>query len=127
MRIRYNEQTLPPEPGSTSRCYEWIVKFKALGRGLTVLTTMPSYTLGGIYKGYRGRSITRDRVRGVDMLRVLSFSTPRKGALRYAFSPTWRDGPSPKGLIREVVDRLGLDWRLLATWEKTCGCRNASW
>lgn len=78
MKILYVTQTFPPEPGSTSRVFEQAICLQKLGCKVTVLTTMPSYPLGQIFEGYRGKLIMSEKIQGIDVIRVWSVPAPNK-------------------------------------------------
>lgn len=82
MRILYITQTFPPEPGSTQRPLKQAVHLAALGHDVTVLTTMPYFPVGRIQQRYRGRAYVREKMEGLDVLRVWSLPAPNRGKFR---------------------------------------------
>jgi len=86
MKILYITQTFPPEPGSTQRPLKQAVCLHDLGHEITILTTMPYYPLGRIFKQYRGKVLIREKLEGIDVIRVWSVPAPNKGKIRRIIS-----------------------------------------
>ena len=86
MRILYITQAFPPEPGPTIRPLRQAVELQRLGHRVTILTTMPSAPLGVVWAEYRRRLVVRERLEGVDVVRVVSLASPNRGYARRALS-----------------------------------------
>lgn len=86
MRILYVTQTFPPEPGSTQRPLKQAAWLRRLGHEVTVLTSMPSFPLGRVFPGYRGRLVMRERLEGVDVVRIPSLPAANRGLVRRTLS-----------------------------------------
>ena len=76
MYILYITQTFPPEPGPTIRPLEQAQELVRMGHEVLVLTAFPSYPMGRLADGDRGRLHRWERVGGIDVLRVFSFTAP---------------------------------------------------
>lgn len=81
MKVLYITQTFPPEPGATQRPLKQAVCLQKLGCKLTILTTMPNYPLGQIFKGYRGKLLVREKVDGISVIRIWSIPASNKGKI----------------------------------------------
>ena len=86
MKILYVVQTFPPEPGATKRPARQAAAWVRAGHDVTVVTALPSYPLGHRLPGYRGRMFVRERVDGVEVLRVPTFTSPNVGFVRRTLS-----------------------------------------
>lgn len=70
----------PPEMGAPqTRISEIAVRLVKRGHQVTVLTTLPSYSLGGVPPEYRGRDLRYESIDGVSVVRVWSYITLDKG------------------------------------------------
>ena len=75
MRVNILTQYYPPEIGAAqSRLSEMAERFVQFGHSVTVITAMPNYPTGRIYKGYSG-IYSRERLRGVDVVRTFIYPT----------------------------------------------------
>ena len=82
MDLLYLTQTLPPEPGPTVRPLRQAAALQALGHRVTILASMPYYPLGRTFPGYRWRLFRRERIEGVDVIRVWSLPAKNQGFFR---------------------------------------------
>ncbi|MDZ7271110.1 MAG: glycosyltransferase family 4 protein [candidate division KSB1 bacterium] len=87
MRILYISQYFPPEVGATqNRAYEMATHLVRMGHEVTMLTEVPNHPKGIIHPDYRRKLLVRERVNGVDVVRVWVVTRPRKTFLtRLAF------------------------------------------
>ncbi|MDZ7338039.1 MAG: glycosyltransferase family 4 protein [candidate division KSB1 bacterium] len=87
MRILYISQYFPPEVGATqNRAYEMATNLVRMGHEVTMLTEVPNHPKGIIHPDYRRKLLVRERVDGVDVVRVWVVTRPRKTFLtRLAF------------------------------------------
>lgn len=77
----------PPEMGAPqTRISETAVRLVKRGHQVTVLTTLPSYSLGGVPQEYRNRARRREMLDGVSIVRVWSYITLHKGFLHRILS-----------------------------------------
>lgn len=86
MNILYVVQTFPPEPGATKRPARQAAAWVRAGHEVTVVTALPSYPLGRRLPGYHGRVFVRERVDGVEVLRVPTLTSPNLGFVRRTLS-----------------------------------------
>ena len=86
MKILYITQTFPPEPGPTQRPLKQAICLQELGHELTILTTMPYYPLGRVFKEYRGKLLIKEKIEGIDTIRVWSIPAPNKGVIHRIIS-----------------------------------------
>ena len=86
MRILYITHTFFPETLGVERSLGEALALRDLGHEVTILTAMPSYPLGRVFKGYRGRLFMREHVQGLEVLRVRAFSAPNTGAIARSLS-----------------------------------------
>jgi colanic acid biosynthesis glycosyl transferase WcaI len=82
LKILYFVQTYPPEPGATKRPARQAAEWVKAGHQVTVVTALPSYPMGRRLPGYRGRVFMRERLDGVDVLRVPTLAAPNVGSVR---------------------------------------------
>jgi glycosyltransferase involved in cell wall biosynthesis len=86
-RILFFTPYYPPEMGAPqTRISETAVRLVRRGHQVTVLTTLPSYSLGGVPPEYRGRARRRETLDGVSVVRVWSYITPDKGFIHRILS-----------------------------------------
>src|SRR5690242_19022793 len=77
----------PPEVGAPqTRISETAVRLVKSGHQVTVLTTLPSYSLGGVPPEYRHGARRREILDGVTVVRVWSYVTPHTDLLHRIFS-----------------------------------------
>lgn len=86
-RILFFTPYYPPEMGAPqTRISETAVRLVNRGHQVTVLTTLPSYSLGGVPSEYRNCARRREVIDGVSVVRVWSYITPHKGFLHRVLS-----------------------------------------
>ena len=67
-------QYFEPEPGAPQiRLSSMIKELRKQGVIIEVLTTFPSYPLGEVHKGYRGKLYSNEKINGVSVRRVWSY------------------------------------------------------
>ncbi len=86
MKILYVTQTFSPEPLSVERSVKQMIQLQRLGHSVTVLTTMPSFPFGKIYKQYRGKLFARETIEGMSLVRVWSLPAANRHVLRRMMS-----------------------------------------
>jgi colanic acid biosynthesis glycosyl transferase WcaI len=57
----------------------WLQK---LGHEITFITSMPYYPVGRIHKGYRWRLIIKEKIEGLNVIRIWSIPAPNRGLFR---------------------------------------------
>ena len=71
MRIAILTQYFPPETGAPqARLFELATRLRKRGHEITVLTAMPNYPTGRVFKGYRRRLFCCEKVDGLNILRT---------------------------------------------------------
>jgi glycosyltransferase involved in cell wall biosynthesis len=76
LRIAILTQYFWPEAGAPpGRLFELAVRLHRIGHDVTVLTALPSYPLGRIYDGYRGRLCMTEHHEGLRILRAPIYPT----------------------------------------------------
>ena len=71
MRLLIITQYFPPETGAPqARLYELAKRLKDMGHEIAVLTTMPNYPTGKIFKGYRYRARLTEVMEGIKVVRT---------------------------------------------------------
>ncbi|WP_298418035.1 glycosyltransferase family 4 protein [uncultured Kordia sp.] len=68
MRIVIIKQLFNPEP--TAKSLDFAKELVARGHDVEVLTGFPSYPIGKIYDGYKQRFYKREKMEGIDIIRV---------------------------------------------------------
>ena len=81
MRILYITHTFYPETLAIERSLGEALVLRDLGHEITILTAMPSYPLGRVFDDYRGRLFLRERIQGLEVIRVRAFSAPNTGVI----------------------------------------------
>jgi glycosyltransferase involved in cell wall biosynthesis len=79
MRILFLTQYFPPETGAPqNRLSDLADRLAALGHEVTVLTALPNYPQGEIFKEYRGRFIVNEERDNIRVVRTWLFATRSK-------------------------------------------------
>lgn len=80
MRILFLADNYPPESNAAaSRVHERAALWVREGHEVTVITSAPNFPEGKLYAGYRNRLFQRERIDGVDVIRVATLIMPNKG------------------------------------------------
>jgi len=83
MHILFLTDNFPPETNApASRTHEHTRRWVAAGHRVTVVTTAPNFPAGKIFEGYRNRLWQRERIDGVDVIRLWTYITANEGFLR---------------------------------------------
>ena len=83
MRILFLTHYFHPEGNApATRVYEMTRRWVKQGFEVNVVTGAPNVPSGVVYPGYRNRWRSRERIEGVDTLRVWTYLAPNKGTLR---------------------------------------------
>jgi glycosyltransferase involved in cell wall biosynthesis len=84
MRIAFYTHYFPPEVNApAARTFDNCRRWSQQGHEVTVLTCAPNMPRGVVYEGYRNRPLQRERIDGIDVLRVWTFIAANEGhALR---------------------------------------------
>src|ERR1700761_8313366 len=81
MRILYLTQWFEPEPHNI-KGLKFVRALKAAGHEVTVVTGFPNYPSGRVYPGYRVKLIQRERIEGVDVVRLALYPNHDTSSLR---------------------------------------------
>ena len=83
MRILFFTHYFPPEGNApASRTHENCKKWIRLGHQVTVITCAPNVPDGIVYKGYKNKLFQREKIDGIDVIRVWAYITANKGTIR---------------------------------------------
>jgi glycosyltransferase involved in cell wall biosynthesis len=86
-RILFLTHYFPPEGNApATRVHEMARQWVADGHQVTVITGVPNVPDGVVYPGYENRLHQRERIAGIDVIRVLTYIAPNKGTLRRIFN-----------------------------------------
>ena len=80
MRILFLTDNFPPETNAAAtRVYERACYWTRWGHDVTILTSAPNFPQGEVYPGFRNRWFQRERLDGMEIVRVKTFVAPNKG------------------------------------------------
>ena len=83
MHILFLTDNFPPEVNApASRTFEHCREWVKAGHRVTVITCAPNFPSGRVHPGYRNRLWSRERLEGVEVVRVWSFITANEGVLK---------------------------------------------
>lgn len=83
MRILFLSHYFPPEVNApASRTFEHCREWVRAGHDVTVVTCAPNHPQGRVYDGYRNRVLAREKVDGIDVIRVWTYVTANEGFLK---------------------------------------------
>ena len=84
MHILFISDNFPPEVNApASRTFEHCRRWVEAGHRVTVITCAPNFPAGRVFAGYRNRLVARERVAGIEVIRVWSYISANEGvALR---------------------------------------------
>ena len=83
MHVLFLTDNFPPEVNAPAtrtfeHCREWV----AAGHRVTVITCAPNFPKGVVYAGYRNRLLGRERMAGIEVLRVWTYISANAGFLK---------------------------------------------
>ena len=79
-RILFLTDNFPPEVNApASRTYEHAREWVKAGCEVTVLTCVPNFPKGEVYKGYRNRLFQKEVMDGIHVVRVWTYITANEG------------------------------------------------
>ena len=82
MRILFLTHYFPPEVNApASRTFENASRWVAAGHRVTVVTCAPNHPKGVLYPGYRNRWFKRERIDGIDVVRIKTYLSANEGFL----------------------------------------------
>ena len=80
MRILFLTDNFPPEVNApASRTYDHAREWVKSGHSVTVITCFPNFPKGKIYDGYKNKLYQKERIDGIEVIRVWSYITANKG------------------------------------------------
>ncbi|EJW09775.1 Glycosyl transferase, group 1 [Rhodovulum sp. PH10] len=83
MHIFFFTDNFPPEVNApASRTFEHCREWVRDGHGVTVITCAPNFPKGRVFDGYRNRLWSRERMDGIDVIRVWTFIAANEGFLK---------------------------------------------
>ncbi|MFO7825995.1 MAG: glycosyltransferase family 4 protein [Cyclobacterium sp.] len=97
MRILFLTDNFPPEVNApANRTYEHCKEWVKEGVQVTVITCVPNFPKGKVYKGYRNKIYQKEEIDGIVVIRVWSYITANEGFFKrildyisYAFMAFW--------------------------------------
>ncbi|MBL4938121.1 glycosyltransferase family 4 protein [Clostridium sp. YIM B02515] len=79
MKILFLTQYFPPEVGAPqNRIFEFAKQLKKNGHDVSVLTAMPNYPKGEIFKEYKGKKVFIEEINGIKVIRTRIYATKSK-------------------------------------------------
>ncbi len=83
MHILFLTDNFPPEVNApASRTFEHCREWVKAGHRVTVITCAPNFPKGKVFDGYRNRLWQRERMEGIEIIRVWSYITANEGFTR---------------------------------------------
>jgi len=83
MHILFLTDNFPPEGNApASRTFEHATQWVARGHQVTVITGVPNFPEGVVYKGYINRWYQREQMAGINVVRVKTYITANEGFVR---------------------------------------------
>lgn len=83
MHILFLSDNFPPETNApASRTHEHAKRWVAAGHHVTVITGTPNFPSGKVHAGYRNEIWRREKIDGIDVIRVWTFITANEGFVR---------------------------------------------
>lgn len=83
MHILFLSDNFPPETNApATRLVEHARVWVREGHEVTVVTCAPNFPEGRVFAGYRNRWYARERIDGIDVVRVKTFIAPNRGVVR---------------------------------------------
>lgn len=82
MKILFITDNFPPEVNApASRAWAHCKRWAESGQNVTVISSVPNFPAGRIFKGYSNHLYQREHVDGINLIRVWSFVTANEGFL----------------------------------------------
>jgi glycosyltransferase involved in cell wall biosynthesis len=83
MHILFLTDNFPPEVNApASRTYEHCREWVRAGHRVTVITGVPNFPKGEVFPGYRNRLLIRERLDGIEVVRVWTYITANAGVVK---------------------------------------------
>ncbi len=118
MEILFITDNFPPEVNApATRTYEHCKHWVEAGAEVTVLTCAPNFPQGKTYDGYKNRLMQKEKMNGIEVIRVWSYITANEGVIKrtldyfsFAFSGFWA------GLFQESDVIIATSPQFFTTW-----------
>lgn len=82
MNILFFTDNFPPESNApANRTYEHALEWINKGANVTVITCVPNFPKGIVYKGYKNKLYQKENMDGITVIRVWSYMSMNKGVL----------------------------------------------
>ena len=83
MRILFLTDNYPPEVNApATRTYEHAKIWVEEGHEVTIITCAPNFPQGEVYDGYQNKMFQREKMDGIDVIRVWSYITSNEGFIK---------------------------------------------
>ena len=83
MRLLFITDNFPPEVNApATRTYEHAIAWQKQGIEVTVLTCAPNFPHGKVYAGYQNRLYQKEKMEGVEVIRVASYISANSGFVK---------------------------------------------
>jgi hypothetical protein len=121
MKILFITDNFPPEVNApATRTYGFCKQWVEMGAEVTVITCAPNFPRGKVYDGYTNRLLQKEKVDGIEVIRVWSYINANEGFIKrtldylsFAFSSFW------VGLFKEIDVIIATSPQFFTTWS---GC-----
>ncbi len=116
--ILFISHYFPPETGSASnRTYEHC-RYWAKEHNVTVVTNFPNHPFGKIFPGYKNRQTKKEKIDGINVVRVLTFPPLKDSPFIRAINKIWFMFAA---VLYVVLSRIEFDVVLATTPNFFCG------
>jgi glycosyltransferase involved in cell wall biosynthesis len=86
-KVLFLSHYFPPEVNAPARrTYEHVKKWVANGADVTVITNHPNHPHGKLYKGYKNKWFSKEKIDGINVIRVKTYLTANKGIIKRAIN-----------------------------------------
>ncbi len=117
-KILFITHYFPPETGSASnRTYEHC-RFWAKEHDVTVVTNFPNHPFGKIFSGYKNRQTKKEKIDGINVIRVLTFPRVKDTPIYRAVNNIWF---MIAAVCYVIISRIEFDVVLATTPNFFCG------
>lgn len=83
MHILFFTHYFPPEVNApASRTHEHAKYWVKAGHKVTVITNHPNHPHGNLYEGYKNRFVSKEKIDGIEVIRVWTYLVPNSGVLK---------------------------------------------
>jgi len=118
MKILLITDNFPPEVNApATRTYEHVKEWQMRGVDVTIITCVPNFPQGKVYKGYSNKLYQTEKMEDIEIVRVWSYIAPNKGKVRrvldyvsFSFTAFWA------GLFRDFDVIIATSPQFFTTW-----------